>query len=374
MRRKMNRSIALVISVIMLLGMTACSNSPAPTSAYGDASNPLPVSSSQETVSATGQIYLYGEQHAVDKILDKEFALWSAYYENEHMRHLFIEVPYYAAEFLNLWMQSDHDEILDALYEDWTGSAMHAPVVKEFYQKIKHACPETVFHGTDVGHQYSSTGERFLAYLEINAMKGSDSYLRTQEAIDQGKYFYEHSDDVYRENKMAENFIREFDAIYPENVMGIYGTAHTGLEATVMETRSGSVPCMANQLQACYGDAVNSEDLTWMIKDIAPIRTDKMTINGTVYTASYFGKEDMTGFKDFAYREFWRLENAYDDFKDQRKTGNVLPYDNYLMLIETGQVFVLDFGMTDGSVVRQYYRSDGNTWEGRMTTEEFTIE
>ena len=53
--------------------------------------------------------------------------------------------------------------------------------------------------------------------------------MLAQEAIEQGKFFYEHSDDVYRENKMAENFIREFDRLTGENVMGIYGGAHTGL-------------------------------------------------------------------------------------------------------------------------------------------------
>jgi len=33
------------------------------------------------------------------------------------------------------------------------------------------------------------------------------------EAVKQGKYYYENSDDVYRENKMVENFIREYDAL-----------------------------------------------------------------------------------------------------------------------------------------------------------------
>ena len=35
-----------------------------------------------------GQIYLYGELHSVDWILDKEFALWHDYYHNKGMRQI----------------------------------------------------------------------------------------------------------------------------------------------------------------------------------------------------------------------------------------------------------------------------------------------
>lgn len=68
------------------------------------------------------------------------------------------------------------------------------------------------------------------------------------------------------------------------------------------------------------------------------------------------------------------MENAYDDLKDHATTGNVLPYNNYPMTVEEGQIFVIDYTKTDGSVVREYYRSDGNTWQGSPTTEEFEID
>jgi hypothetical protein len=353
-------ALALVITSIMLSALTACSGRPS--------SSGVTASSSK----SSRQIYLYGEQHGVDKILDKELALWREYYQGKNMRHLFVELPYYTAAFLNIWMQSDSDDILEAIYNDWDGTASHTPSIKAFYKKIKSECPETIFHGTDVGHQYHTTGERFLKYLKNNSLESSEQYLLTQEAIEQGKYYYGRSDDAYRENKMAENFIREFDKLNGENVMGIYGGAHTGLDAMDYNTRS--VPCMANQLKKRYGDAVFSEDLAWLAKDIKPYRTDMITVNKKEYEASYFGKQDLTGFKDFKYREFWRLENAYDDFKGKPKTGDVLPYDNYPMLIETGQVFVIDYAKTDGSTVRTYYRSDGYVWEGMPSTEEFKAE
>lgn len=348
------------MSLVMLSVLVACSVRNAPV----DTGTPLEKS--------TGKIYLYGEQHGVEKILEKELELWNNNYNTQNMRHLFVEYPYYTAEFLNLWMQSDSDDILDELYKDWEGTASYNPYIKEFYKKIKSECPETIFHGTDVGHQYNTTGQRFLKYLEENNLQGTEMYLLTQDAIEQGNYYYKHSDDAYRENKMVENFIRECDRLGCEDIMGIYGGAHTDFDA--MGYMTDSVPCMANQLKKYYGDSIYSEDLSWLVKDIEPIRVDEFTINHKNYKAYYFGKQDLTGFKDYTYREFWRLENAYGDFQYKKKTGDVLPYDNYPMLVETKQVYVIDVTKKDGSVNRIYYRSDGYVWNGLETTEEFTID
>lgn len=354
---KHKRFFALVVVFLMLLTLAACSAKMKSGNTTASRSHPL------------GQIYLYGEEHSVSKIQDKELSLWDDDYHNKNMRHLFIEMPYYTAEFLNVWMKSDSDVILEEIYGDWKGTQAYNPNVKEFYKKIKSACPETIFHGTDVGHQYETTGARYLKYLEDNKLEGSKQYSLTQADIEQGKYYYGHQDDVYRENKMAENFIREFDSLSGENVMGIYGEAHAGLDA--MDSITNSVPCMANQLKTHYGGVVHSEDL--IAKDIEPDRVVTIKVNEKDYKASHFGKEDMTSFsKDYVSREFWRLENAYDDFKNNPKIGE-LPYYNYPMLIEKGQVFAIDYTKADGSVVRRYYRSDGGVWDGLPSTEEFTM-
>lgn len=357
---KNSKILMIVVLLIMILSLNACSV------------NDEPVDLNEPSEKLSGQIYLYGEHHGVEKILVKELEIWGEHYQNENMRHLFIEFPYYTAELLNLWMHSDSDEILDEIYNDWEGTQSKNPYVKEFYKKIKILYPETIFHGTDVGHQHETTGQRFLKYLQENDLKNTEHYLLTQEAIVQGSYYYKHSADAYRENKMAENFIREFDKLKDENVMGIYGGAHTDFNA--MDYMTNSVPNMASQLKEIYGDNIFSENLSWILKDIEPLQTGIIFINQKNYEASYFGKQDLTGFRDFALREFWRLENAYEDFKDNNKTGDVLPYNEYPMLIEEEQVFVIDITKTDGSVNRLYYRSDGYIWNRLQSTEQFVIE
>lgn len=321
----------------------------------------------------SGKIYLYGEEHSVENILEKEFELWSLYYQKDGMRDLFIELPYYTAEYMNIWMKSDSDDILDLLYQDWIGTAMYSQEVLDFYKRIKSECPETIFHGTDVGHQYDTTGKRFLEYLKYIGQQPSELYRLSQQNIEQGQYYYQYSDNIYRENTMVENFIREFESLNGADVMGIYGSAHTNIEA--MDYATNSVPCMANQLYKKYGNTLYTEDLTSFTLNNEAYRIDTIIIGEKEYTALYFGKIDLSEiFPDYQYREFWCLENAYDDFKDNSTTGNVLPYSNYPMEIETGQIFVIEYTKTDGSVVREYHRSNGNTWQGSFVTEEFLIE
>lgn len=318
-----------------------------------------------------GQIYLYGEEHAVKSVLNEELDLWNAYYRDNGMRHLFVELPYYSAELLNVWMQSENDEILDLLYQDWEGTAMHSPDVIDFYKQIKNDCPETVFHGVDVGHQYDTTGARYILFLhESGYDETSELYRRAETVIAQGQQYYQEEDSVYRENMMTENFIWEYDRLDGADVMGIFGTAHTGPEGLDYITKT--VPCMANQLAQYYGTALHAEDLT-LAKAAYAVETFK--IGEKEYIASYFGQMDLSAFfPDYQYREYWLLESAYDDFKDYPTTGNVLPYNNYPMEIEKYQVYVVEYTKTDGSVIREYHRADGNMWQGTLVTEEISID
>lgn len=360
--------IIFAISLAIMLVLGACSNKvPIDTVTPMDDKPKLEAPLEK----STGKIYLYGEEHSIEKILEKELEIWGEYYHNDNMRHLFVEKPYYTAEFLNLWMKSDNDDILEEMYSDWEGTLSHSTFVMEFYKTIKEKYPETVFHGTDVGHQYATIGLRFLKYLQDNNMENTEQYLLTQEVISQGKTFYRREDYGYRENKMVENFIYHFDKLKDENVMGIYGYIHT--EIGGMGFRTDSIPNMVTQLKKRYASDISSEDLTWILKDIEPIRVEILTINQKEYEASYFGKEYLGGQIGLVSREFWRIENAYEDFKDNWKNGNILPYDNYPMLIEEGQVFMIKYERTDHSTFTRYYRSEGRIYEGNPATEDFEM-
>lgn len=323
---------------------------------------------------STGSITLYGEEHAVPAILDRELELWEQAYA-DGTRHLFVELPFYTAEFLNLWMASEDDSLLEQLYADWEGTAIHAPQTLEFYRAIKERCPQTVFHGTDVGHQRSTTGTRYLAYLASQGLQDSPVYAQARQCIAQGEAYYASGNDDYRENALVANFIQAFDELDGADAVGIYGSAHTGTEA--MSWPLGGVGSMANQLSQRYGEALTSSDLSQEAKaSVQPERTETLEVNGVSYQADYFGASDLTSFSaDYRERAFWRLAdaNAYGAFKDLPATGDVLPYGNYPMAVEQGQVFVIDYTRTDGTTERHVYRADGTTWQGQPTTVEVRL-
>lgn len=211
-----------------------------------------------------GQIFLFGEYHGVKEIYEKELEIWGYYYETQDMRHLFIELPYYTAEFLNIWMKANDDAILMQIYDDIEGTLGHNEYALAFFRRIKSNYPETIFHGTDVGHRYETNGKRFVTYLEVNKLKNTYLYAKTKENIKQGEIYYRDKDFDYRENKMVENFIEALKEVNSSDVMGIYGSAHTELDQIEF---TDSVDGMAKQLVNIYGNQVHSQDLSLLFEN-----------------------------------------------------------------------------------------------------------
>ena len=160
------KEFAVVLALLMLAG---CAGKPVQES---------PVAT-DEGIPA-GQIYLYGEIHGIAAIEEYEAERWKECYERG-MRHLFVELSHYTAQWLNLWMDAEDDEILEQLHQDWESTLSSGAETLDFYRTIKEQCPETVFHGTDVGHQYDSTGARYQDYLEERGLADTEDYRLTLE-------------------------------------------------------------------------------------------------------------------------------------------------------------------------------------------------
>lgn len=196
-------------------------------------------------------IHLLGEQHANSEIKSKELEIWKSYYD-QGLRVLFIEAPYYEAQFLNLYMKSSNSDILYEIYADLEGTQAHNPDFLLFYEAVKENCPETVFFGTDVGHQYFSMGARYLDYLEKNGLKDSDDYKLAAKNIEQGKKYQENYSEIYREKMMVENFIEAYELANTPEIAGIYGANHVSMAI------KGT---MAEQLRTYYGDVIEGDCL-----------------------------------------------------------------------------------------------------------------
>ena len=199
------------------------------------------------------KIRLYGERHGEKLYYDIEFDLWKDFYDAGN-RALFLELPYYTAEYLNLWMQADSDEIIDRIFEDIRGTQSYTPGYYEFFHEIKEACPETVFYGTDIGHQYDVTGARYLEYLSEQGLQDTENYRLAETCIAQGIAYYSEDSahngiSSIREAAMVENFRAAYARCGADRILGIYGSYHIDLN---------NPDLMAGQLRACYGDILSS--------------------------------------------------------------------------------------------------------------------
>ncbi len=217
---------------------------------------------------ANTRICLYGEKHGIKTYYDIELDLWKEHYTKGD-RALFVELPYYTAEFLNLWMKEDSDEIIDQIFEDIQGTQGDNQNYNDFFHEIKKQCPQTVFYGTDVGHQYDTTGARYLKYLEDHGLENSEDYHLARECVEQGiKY---HTEDYspngfssIREAYMVANFIDAYERCGADQIMGIYGSYHTDLT---------NPDLMTGQLKSHYGDIISSVRLsTLMFGENIPYR------------------------------------------------------------------------------------------------------
>ena len=205
-------------------------------------------------------IRLYGEMHGVKKYHEIEFELWKDLY-NEGYRDLFVELPYYSAEFINIWMKQDNDQLLDLFFDEIRGTQYGNKYYHDFFCNIKANCPETVFHGTDVGHQYKTTGARYLNYLEEHGLTDSENYKLAQECIRQGEEYYATrttNDGIspVREAYMVTNFRNAYDRCGSGRIMGIYGSYHTDLSDPDL---------MAGQLKSVFGEKISSVKMSSIV-------------------------------------------------------------------------------------------------------------
>jgi len=245
-------------------------------------------SSIEARAPSAGRIYLFGEHHGETRQLDKEFELWRDFYAGG-MRRLFVELPYFAAEFLNEWMREDGDGILEALFDDAKGTAGDTPQNMGFYRRIKAELPETVPHVRAVGHAHETTGARFLERLRESGQEPSERHSLAVESVEQGRLFYGALGRSLsaREGMMTSNFVRAFDDLNGESAMGIYGDAHVAFDGDKTHAIGAT---MAARLRERYGDSLSAAQLRDLLPALEPLRLDALTVDGTELKAAYFGE------------------------------------------------------------------------------------
>ncbi|MCR5374560.1 MAG: hypothetical protein K6E39_04205, partial [Lachnospiraceae bacterium] len=336
--KKVKHLLTLLLAVVIVL--SACS---------------MPAGMASKEEKLIPGILLCGEAHSYQRCIDRELERWGELY-SKGARHLFVEDSYAFTQFINEWMKAEDDMIFDSIYENYRGTQGYSVEMVYFFHSIKDNYPETVFHGIDIEHQYRTTGEMYLEKLRNEGKEDSEEYKLCTENIEQATETYSIEDMreyySYREAYMVENFIREYESLKDEFVMGIFGAAHTDPEAL---NYSQSAPNFAGKLIEKYGDLVQTEEMVWRDS----IRMDRIAIDGKEYDAAYFGLDDEREWGDDCESlEVWRIDDAYDDFKNNISNEMWLGYSCFPEKIETGRVYMFRLKYYDGSVYDMLFRSD----------------
>ena len=317
-----------------------------------------------------GIAHFYGEVHGDPQLIAFQLARWGYYYENHGMRHLLMEFPFFSAAFLNVWMQADDDSILDAFFADIRGTAVDVPYMRDFFVAIKANYPETIFHGTDVGHQQGQA-VRFLAHLRSEGLEGTEIYEQTLLNMAQGRaHQAEQGTHSSRVVAKFDNIVEVLNSLPDENVMGaFFGMAHMLLGYYPEHLDPVGHLTVAQRLVDQFGEQIQ-------IRDITPyrVRPATITVEGTIFNAQYFGT---SGPHDFAigrvYRSFFRFDDAYEHFSEHERSGDVLPHDNFLMPVGEDEVFLTLFRFMDGTELPLFYRTSQELFYGLPTTVGFAV-
>ena len=322
----------------------------------------------QENADPAGLIYLYGENHYHPVCMEKELSAWRELYDNG-ARHLFIEYSYAYAQRLNAWMQADGDELLSWLWSEEEDTLDSDPVeallLFDFYKAVKQHCPGTVFHGTDIEHEYDTLGAEYLAVLEAAGKQDSMEYARTVLTCEQGKqaHLNGETDEGYRfrETCLVDNFIWELEQLEPQTVMGIYGFTHVEGVVTEHQKSLAGDANMAAQLAERYGDRIVCTCLS-LARNSARTAdpAGPVTLNGKTYETAYVGEHDLSMWAiPYQYVVYWRLKDSWSDFEEAPAGGTLNPLlsacDRKQFAISS--VYFADCTAWDGTVERFFFRT-----------------
>lgn len=320
---------------------------------------------------AESQILLCGEDHTDAACREQELALWRERYAAGD-RDLFLEMGAATAELLNRWMTTGEESFWDLVYRNWEGTLSQTEQTENFYRQLRANCPETVFHGIDMEHQYRTTGRFCLALLEKEGRQGSEVYRKVLRSVEQAQRFYEgwdgdlfSRDNAYREETLAENFRDEYESIGRRRVMGIFGAAHT--DPYGPDYYTASVPSMGAQLRERYGGGILCRDLRG--EDLPEETT--LTIAGTEYEAIYYGEYPIARRDILRSGEYWRLADAYDALSQWERSGDALPGNEYPMSVRPGEAYAIHYHCWDGTDFWWYGVCEGMRLEnGALNTAE----
>ena len=146
-----------------------------------------------------------------------------------------------------------------------------------------------------------------------------------------------------------------FDEI--EEVANLFENYRTGNYKDQLEYLPELEKGYIDLLKTMYDDLTNGNQKKKF--ELSPEETSSFILLGKTYEAEYCGMQDLTGFRNFVCRKYWRLKDAYKDVSDFETYG-YLPYNNYVSKVHPGEVYRIEYLYDDETGFIQYLRADEN--------------
>lgn len=312
-----------------------------------------------------GQFFLFGETHDDYYILQEELKRWDIYYNEYDMRDFYIERNSIFASQLNMYVSGKNDKILDDLFQRGGLGSTGPDFNYEFYKTFKEKYPETRFHGIDstsggiLDDNYEFYVDHLIANNEIEPsvrdvaiedLKNSAEYrvLRTQ-----GK------EGDFRETKMTQRFIENFENSGRANCAGSFGIDH------ILKYRifSNNTPSMGNRLYHLYGENIYSESLENTI--YGPSKVIDLKIGSKYYQVFDHYDRKLSKYSGLGDYDTWHPyvivypEDTYD-FINCSRTGEKIDRTRIALSIDyEHQTYIIDF-KKDGKITRKYYQANNS--------------
>nr|WP_317282753.1 hypothetical protein [uncultured Sellimonas sp.] len=177
---------------------------------------------------------------------------------------------------------------------------------------------------------------------------------------------------------MVENFIWAFEQLNHEDIMGIYGGAHTEIDSDVEYSYFVPDPNMASQLNKKYPNTIHTKLLAKGYDDSTPWKTGSLEIGGKEYPSILWNEIWIKSTKtSYDSVKVWELKEGSEDFKDiPTGTQTISDYDvEFPIPMKYGKIYVLDFYTDDIFKERKIFRSDSNVTEkGNIIARELLYE
>lgn len=142
--------------------------------------------------------------------------------------------------------------------------------------------------------------------------------------------------------------------------MAIFGNAHVSYDQVTMESQTYT--SLAKLLSDHFDDRVVRTDLSdALLNDLLEdaISYDEMIIGDKTYQVAYYGNNEFTGNEMILSYDYFRVIDAFEDFKDYPQSDGIIYPHSYPMKLSDQEIYLIVAHIKDQTTMNYYTITNG---------------